>query len=176
MKGMVFTEFLEMVEAEFSANMVDDIVAEANPASGGAYTAVGVYDHQELVNMVIALSRHSGIPVPDLVKAFGKHLFKIFSKNYKRFFENVPDAFTFLYGIEEVIHAEVIKLYPDAMLPKFDCKRENDTLYMTYHSDRHLADLAEGLILGSAEYFGESFDLKRDELDEDSTLFSLTKQ
>jgi len=70
----------------------------------------------------------------------------------------------------------VIKLYPDAKLPKFDCIRENDTLYLTHHSDRHLADLAEGLILGSADYFGESFDLKRDELDGDSTLFTLTKQ
>ena len=176
MKGMVFTEFLEMVEANFSADMVDDILAETNLASGGAYTAVGVYDHQELVDMVVALSRHSGIPVPDLVKAFGKHLFTIFSQNYKRFFENVPDAFSFLHGIEEVIHAEVIKLYPDAKLPKFDCKRENNTLYMTYYSERHFADLAEGLILGSAEYFGETFDLKRDELDKDSTLFTLTKQ
>jgi Haem-NO-binding len=175
MKGMVFTEFLEMVEAKFSANMVDDILAEAKPASGGAYTSVGVYDHQELVDMVVALSRHSGISVSDLVKTFGRHLFTSFSQNYQRFFENVPDAFSFLHGIDQVIHAEVIKLYPDAKLPKFDCKRENDTLYMTYHSDRHLADLAEGLIMGSTEYFGESFDLKRDELDANSTLFTLTK-
>ena len=172
---MVFTEFLEMVETKFSANMVDDIIAEANPASGGAYTSVGIYDHQELVDMVVALSRHSGIPVPDLVKIFGRHLFTVFSQNYKRFFENVPDAFSFLHGIDKVIHAEVMKLYPDAMLPKFDCKLEHDTLYMTYHSDRHLADLAEGLILGSAEYFGESFDIKRDELDVNTTLFTLTK-
>lgn len=33
MKGMVFTEFLEMVEAKFSADMVDDIIDDANPAS-----------------------------------------------------------------------------------------------------------------------------------------------
>jgi Haem-NO-binding len=175
MKGIVFTEFLEMVEVKFSADMADDILNDANPASGGAYTAVGIYDHQELVDMVVSLSEHSGIPVPDLIKTFGKHLFTVFSRNYHMFFENVPDAFSFLYGIDDVIHAEVIKLYPDAKLPKFQCEREGDTLFMTYTSDRHLADLAEGLILGSAEYFGEEITLKRDELDENSTLFTLTK-
>lgn len=36
MKCMVFTEFLEMVETKFSADMVDDIMDDANPASGGA--------------------------------------------------------------------------------------------------------------------------------------------
>jgi Haem-NO-binding len=175
MKGMVFTEFLEMVDAKFSAEMVDDILDDANPASGGAYTAVGTYDHQELVSMVVALSKRSGIPAPDLVKIFGKHLFTIFAKNYSQFFDNVPDAFTFLYGIEEVIHAEVIKLYPDAELPKFNCVRDGNTLYLTYYSHRHFADLAEGLIAGSAEHFNETFEIQRDEQDENTTLFTLTK-
>ncbi len=176
MKGMVFTEFLEMVEAKFSADMVDDILDETHPASGGAYTAVGTYNHQELVAMVVALSKRSGIPAPELIKIFGKHLFIVFSKNYGIFFENIPDAFTFLHGIEEVIHAEVIKLYPDAELPKFECKRDGNVLYLTYHSHRHFADLAEGLILGSAAYFDEYFTIERDELDENTTLFTLTKQ
>jgi Haem-NO-binding len=175
MKGMVFTEFLDMVETKFSADMMDDILEETSLASGGAYTAVGNYNHEELVEMVLALSRRSGIPATDLIKIFGRHLFTVFSKNFSMFFENVPDAFTFLYGIEEIIHAEVIKLYPDAELPTFQCKRDANKLYLTYHSHRHFADLAEGLILGSSDYFGEAFTIQRDELDENTTLFTLTK-
>lgn len=38
MKGMVFTEFLDMVETKFSAAMVDDIIEDSQVASGGAYT------------------------------------------------------------------------------------------------------------------------------------------
>ena len=45
MKGIVFTEFLEMVEDKFSADMVDDIIDDCDLASGGAYTAVGTYPH-----------------------------------------------------------------------------------------------------------------------------------
>ena len=40
MKGIVFTEFLEMVEDQ----------------SGGAYTSVGTYDHNEIFRLVNCLS------------------------------------------------------------------------------------------------------------------------
>ncbi|MFM8330066.1 MAG: heme NO-binding domain-containing protein [Candidatus Methylumidiphilus sp.] len=176
MKGMVFTEFLEMVETTFSQDMVDDILDDANPPSGGAYTAVGTYDHAELVAMVVALSQRTGVAVPTLIKAFGQHLFSVFSKNYRQFFEHVPDAFTFLSGIEEVIHAQVIKLYPDADLPRFECQREGEVLYMTYYSLRHFADLAEGLILGCGIYFGENLILQRQEIDANTTRFVISKQ
>jgi len=175
MKGMVFTEFLEMVETTFSADMVDDIIDDANPPSGGAYTAVGTYDHTELVSMVVALSNRTGIPVADLVQAFGKHVFGVFARNYQVFFTNVPDAITFLSGIEDIIHAEVIKLYPDAHLPKFDCERHGDTLIMIYRSPRHFADLALGLIRGCGEYFGNNLRIEREELDSESTKFTVTK-
>lgn len=67
MKGIVFTEFIEMVENRFSADMMDDILDAANTASGGAYTAVGTYDHGEMVALVSALSAHTGLSL--------KHLF-----------------------------------------------------------------------------------------------------
>lgn len=175
MKGMVFTEFLEMVEAKFSADMVDDIIDDANLASGGAYTSVGTYSHEELVDMVVALSNRTQIPVPVLVRTFGEHVFGVFARSFQQFFEGVPDALTFLSGIEDIIHAQVIKLYPDAQLPKFDCLREGNQLTMIYHSDRHLADLAEGLIMGCGQYFGDNLTIQRDEVNELSTRFIVTK-
>ncbi len=175
MKGMVFTEFLEMVETKFSADMVDDIIDDANPASGGAYTSVGTYSHEELVDMVVALSNRTQIPVPVLVRTFGEHVFGVFARSFQQFFEGVPDALTFLSGIEDIIHAQVIKLYPDAQLPKFDCLREGNQLTMIYHSDRHLADLAEGLIMGCGQHFGDNLTIQRDELNELSTRFIVTK-
>lgn len=174
MKGMVFTEFLDMVEDKFSADMVDDIIDDANPASGAAYTAVGTYDHQELVDMVAALSKRTEIPVDTLVKVFGEHVFTVFATNYPSFFANVPDALTFLSGIEDIIHAEVIKLYPDAQLPKFDCHYDGDTLVMDYQSPRHFSDLAEGLIKGCGAHFGTNLDIDRVELNQECTRFRVT--
>lgn len=175
MKGMVFTEFLEMVEDKFSANMVDDIIDDADPASGGAYTAVGTYDHQELVDMVVALSKRTDIPANDLVQAFGTHVFSVFAKNYPSFFDGVTDALTFLSGIEDIIHAEVIKLYPDAKLPRFDCQFEGQTLKMDYHSPRHFADLAQGLIIGCGQHFNETLEVKREDITPDHSQFLVTR-
>ena len=154
MKGMVFTEFLEMVEAKFSADMVDDIIEDSNLPNGGAYTAVGTYDHNELVQMVVALSKRTDIPAPDLVQVFGEHLFGRFNALYPSFFAGVNSALDFLEGIETVIHTEVRKLYPDAQLPQFDCTRSEDGLKMLYSSPRHFGDLAEGLIKGAVAHFG----------------------
>lgn len=44
MKGVVFTEFIEMVEGRFGLAMVDRIIEAAQLPSSGVYTAVGTYD------------------------------------------------------------------------------------------------------------------------------------
>ena len=74
MKGIVFTEFSEMVEKMFGEEMLDDIIDSTQPKSGGAYTTVGTYDHAELVNMVVELNKRTEIPVPKLIYTFGEYL------------------------------------------------------------------------------------------------------
>lgn len=43
MKGVVFTEFAQLVEANWGADMMDDIIDAVEPASGGAYCSVASY-------------------------------------------------------------------------------------------------------------------------------------
>lgn len=167
MKGVVFTEFLEMVEASFSADMVDDIIDDADLPSGGAYTAVSSYPHEEMVALVVALSKRSGMAVKDLLLAFGEHLFGRFVAGYPSFFVGVNDAFSFLAGIEDIIHAEVRKLYPDAELPRFDIEHHDEQrLVLIYDSHRHFEDLAEGLIRGCTKHFGGEILIEREVLDD----------
>ncbi|MDZ4189010.1 MAG: heme NO-binding domain-containing protein [Hydrogenophaga sp.] len=162
MKGVVFTEFLEMVEDRFSAEMVDNIIQASNLPSGGAYTAVGTYPHDEMVTMVAALSARSGLAVQDLLLAFGEHLFGRFAHGYPSFFVEQTNAFDFLAGIERVIHAEVHKLYPDAQLPRFTVEEHtHQRLVLLYDSERHFEDLAEGLMRGCMLYFGEHAVIER---------------
>ena len=174
MKGIVFTEFLEMMENRFSADMVDEVLEQAAPPSGGAYTAVGTYDHNELVGMVVVLSQRTGVAVPELVRAFGQHLFGRFFAGYPGFFVGVPDAVTFLSGIEDIIHAEVLKLYPDAQLPRFDCQFTPDGLRMHYRSPRHFEDLAMGLIEGAVNHWGGGYRIDREPTD-DGAVFVLSR-
>jgi hypothetical protein len=163
MKGVVFTGFLEMVEARHGARMFDQVIEDARPASGGAYTAVGSYPHEEMVTMLLALSRRTGVAVPDLLRSFGQYLFGHFAAGYPSFFNGVTGAMPFLAGIEDIIHAEVLKLYPDAQLPRFDVEQQGShRLVLVYHSARHFEDLAEGLIHGCIAHFGEKIEVQRE--------------
>jgi len=181
MKGVVFTEFMELVESRMGLEMLDRIITEANLPNDGAYTSVGTYDHAELVRLVQALSNATGNSVPQLIHMFGEHLFHRFSVNYKPLFADTHNAFDFLSRIDDVIHVEVRKLYPDAELPTLPCERPApERLVMHYSSPRGFGDLAEGLIAGCIKHYGESIKVTRTDLPKEGALhhvrFELVKQ
>jgi hypothetical protein len=179
MKGVVFTEFVEFAEERFGLSVADEMIARCSLPSGGAYTAIGTYDHRELVQMVGQLSELSGRPVPELLRGFGMHLLKRFASSFPKFFAH-ESVFDFLPRIEDTIHVEVRKLYPDAELPTFTCEQpEPNRLVMVYQSQRGMADLAEGLIQGAIAHFRESVLVQRDDLPTEGaqkTRFTLTRQ
>jgi hypothetical protein len=178
MKGVVFTEFVEFAEERFGLGVADDMIARCTLSSGGAYTAVGTYDHRELVQMVGQLSALSGKPIAELLRGFGTHLLKRFASSFPGFFAHAS-LFDFLHRIDDTIHVEVRKLYPDAELPTFTCEQpEPHRLVMVYQSHRAMADLAEGLIHGAIAHFGERVNVQRDDLTTDApqrTRFTLIR-
>ena len=154
MLGMVFTEFIEMVENKFSPDMADSIIQEVAPGNDGAYTAVGYYDHAELVAMVISLSKRSNIAVPELVRAFGHHLLSRFTALYPSMFARHQDLFDFVASIDGHIHVEVHKLYDQAKLPRFTVLEHTaDSMDLLYQSPRSMEALALGLLEGAIEHY-----------------------
>ncbi len=173
MKGVVFTKFLEMVESSFGFDTVDTIIEASDLPSGGAYTAVGTYPHTEIVSLVSNLSKETGIEVPLLLKTFGAYLFKVLNSSYPTYAEGVTHPLDFLESVEQYIHVEVRKLYPDAELPNFKCKRVSaNELEMIYTSARHFEDLCEGLVRGCLEEYGhKDAEITRESLPNDSEKF-----
>ena len=154
MKGLVFTEFLEMVESAHGMDTTDQLLELPELESGGAYTAVGTYDAAELVAMVVHLSKLHGVPVDDLLISFGEYLFPRFHKLFPQMFEGKATAPCFLESIHNHIHVEVRKLYPEADLPAFSYEQTPGGLVMTYISKRPFAKFALGLIHGCLAHFG----------------------
>jgi hypothetical protein len=155
MKGMVFTEFLEFVGERFGEDMVDDIIEVSALPSGGAYTSVGTYSHGEMASLCGALAERTQQPVGELVRDFGDRLSDTFARDFPDFFLRAGNLFDFLASIEAHIHIEVLKLYPDAELPRFVVEeRTAARMVLLYTSPRKMGHLSEGLILGSARQFG----------------------
>ncbi|MCA9195210.1 MAG: heme NO-binding domain-containing protein [Planctomycetales bacterium] len=162
MKGVVITEFLELVENRFGMGMADRVICKGGCPFHLGYTSVGTYDYQELIDMVRALSNETEIPVPHLIKDFGKHLFHQFRQSTPHYFETVSSTYELMTQVEEIIHVEVLRYTPEAELPRFEFpESEPNTKTIVYRSTRPLADLAEGLLLASIEFFEEQLTLHR---------------
>lgn len=162
MKGVVFVELLSMAEALVGEDAVDAVLDSVDLPSGGAFTAVGNYPCSELMTLVQAFSAHTGASVEDLQIAFGKWIFGKFKISYAEFFEGKETAFQMLESIEDEIHVEVRKLYPEAELPSFSTRRVDDsTLEMTYSSERPLVDFCRGMIDACLDHFNEPADISK---------------
>lgn len=175
MKGIVFTEFLEMVEDKFGYEIVDHILSESQLASDGVYTSIGTYPHSEIVQLLMNLSNKVELDPALLLKEFGKYIFDTFLEGYPQFFNAVDNAFDFLHSIDNHIHVEVLKLYADATLPKFNSvETEEGTMVMTYSSERKMAALAEGLIERSIAHYNEECTITTEQLKADGSEVRFT--
>jgi len=175
MKGMVFTEFIEFVEDNFGFEITQKMIDNSKTDSMGIYTGVGTYPSSELVSMVLELSDLTNTEVPELLVAYGKHLFGRFSLLYPHFFQKGVGIFDFISKIDNYIHVEVQKLYPDAELPSVETiKQGDDFMEIVYTSKRMLGDFAHGLLLGASEYFKTDMIIEKEKLIEDGSKVKFT--
>ncbi|MGC9400992.1 heme NO-binding domain-containing protein [Vibrio genomosp. F10] len=177
MKGLIFTEFMELVEREFGLEVLDTILDEAGDS--GIYTSVGSYDHKALVKLIVTLSKKTDIPSEQLQEVFGQ---SVFITLYKSMPDNAElnqcaSSFQFIRHVEDYIHLEVKKLYPDAKPPSFDFISETQTeMVFDYKSARCMSHVCLGLIKGCAEHFNESVNIatQSQTTNHDHVRFTLT--
>lgn len=154
MKGVIFN-LLEAVVTEAHGEATWDTLL-ADTGLDGAYTAVGSYPDADLLALVQAGSTRLGISETDLVRWFGRTAIPLLADRYPQFFEGHHSVTSFLPTLNDVIHAEVRKLYPDADVPEFEfLGGGDDHIRMGYRSPRRLCALAEGFVEGAADRFGE---------------------
>jgi hypothetical protein len=158
MKGVVFTQFMELVEEKFGFDAVDDMIEKAGVE--GVYTQAGNYQAEELLALVTALSEVTGVEVNDLVFAYGEHLFAILITIYPEPIKMYNSTFEFISHVDHVVHPEVKKLYPDADLPEFETiSCDENELKVIYKSTKPLMEFAKGLMVGCAKHYGETIEI-----------------
>lgn len=155
MKGIIFNLLEEVVTQHLGAATWDQLLAAAE--LDGAFTSLGNYPDEHLFKLVMAASAALNKPPADIVRWFGAKAMPLLAKKYPPLFARHTSARPFILTLNSIIHPEVRKLYPGADVPDFDFDATSpDTLVMHYRSKRKLCALAEGLVEGAAEHFGES--------------------
>ena len=178
MKGIVFTEFLELVENKFGLEMVDTIILNSNLKSNGVYTSVGTYSFSEMLQLLTHLSEKTGISIDDLLLIYAEHFFEVLKNNYPELLNAYTDPMELISSIENHIHVEVKKIYPGAELPSFEIKEKTaNSLIMIYRSSRAMHHFGLGLMKKTFEYFNVSSEIKLKKLNPQGTRveFNISK-
>ena len=162
MKGIVFTEFLDLVEERFGLEMVDAIISQSKLESKGVYTSIGTYSFSELLQLLQNLKIQTGISIDNLLLIYGEHFFSVIETN----------------SIENHIHVEVRKIYNDAELPTFIIKEKTKkTLILIYKSSRSMHHFGLGLMNKTFEHFNSKATIILEKIKKDGTevKFIITK-
>lgn len=155
MKGIIFNLFEDVVRRAYGDDAWDDLLEAARV--DGIYTSVGSYPDSDLLKLVAAMGSARELDDDAVLRWFGRQAVPTLAERYPHFFAPYGSLRAFLLALNDIIHPEVRKIYPGAEVPQFDylnlsSQRE---LRMSYRSKRRLCALAEGLISGSAEMYGQ---------------------
>ncbi|MCH9729505.1 MAG: heme NO-binding domain-containing protein [Actinomycetia bacterium] len=154
MKGVLFNAVEEAVSREWSEDLWDDLLIAADV--DGAYTALGNYPDAQLVALANAAAERLSSPVEDVLRTLGRITFEPLFARYGGLMEEPTSLREFLPILEELIHPQVLKLYPGASVPRFVLRENGADLELDYVSVRNMCTLAEGLIQGVADHYGET--------------------
>lgn len=170
MKGIIFTEFLDLVEDKFGLEMVDKIITQSKLKSEGVYTAVGTYSFSEMLQLLENLSNNTGISIDKLLLVYAEHFFSVIEINYPGLLATYNDPIEMLASIEDHIHVEVQKIYPDAELPTFMIEeRTKNSIVMIYKSSRAMHHFGLGLMNKTFEHFNSTASIVLEKIKEDGT-------
>jgi len=168
MKGIIFSSFLDFVEQELGDDFLEELIDASELRTGGAYTNVGTYPVEELVTMLDYILDQHDLDRDQLLRSFGKHTFAHLVNNYKKLVVEFKDSFDCIYNVDQTIHQNVLKLYPDAELPNMNAKilDQGGSMHLEYSSSRPFMYVAYGLLEGCVEHFGDSVTVTMNDLSE----------
>ncbi len=155
MKGILFNLMESVVERELGEDAWDDVLDAAG--LDGAYTSLGSYPDEEFSRCAEAAAVRTGRTRPDFLRWFARRGMLLLRDGYPALFAGHASARTFLEGVQSIVHAEVLKIYPGAEVPRLEVTlRGPDLAVVAYRSPRRMCAYAVGMIEGAADIFGES--------------------
>lgn len=161
MKGVLFNVVEDVVTEALSADAWDDVLDAAGVS--GSYTSLGTYPDSDLVAIVQSTAELADLSIADTLRLAGRLGFKHLVGRNPSLIEEFADWQELVSALDDIIHPEVRKVYPDAEVPGFATRPGDGVLHVTYTSRRGLCALAEGLIEGAAAWFGRAVDVDQPE-------------
>lgn len=155
MKGVVFNLLESFVVEGWGPEAWEQICDLCPLRTQEPFVGPGTYPDEDLVALAVKAAEILGVSLPDALRAFGRFSFGPLAKKFPTFVEPHDDPVRFLASVDQVIHVEVRKLWPDAVTPSFVYDGvDTRSIRITYASNRKLCHFMEGLLEGVADHFG----------------------
>ncbi|MCY1635517.1 heme NO-binding domain-containing protein [Marinifilum sp. D737] len=179
MKGIFFTELLEMAEREYGSQAVDKIIPFLEAGDHGVFNANMDYPYTQFHELINRLADEVRIAPSDLTKIYGEYLFSRLIIIYRPHFAGNSDIFEFLEQIDYFIHVKLQADFPHKGIPGFKAERiSQNTFAVSYQSKYDLIDLAIGLFMGCQKFFNEDLTVNAEiktEFDKEWVCISLNR-
>jgi predicted hydrocarbon binding protein len=122
------------------------------------FETADAYDDEWFAAQVERLVVATGTSLDEILRGFGSFAARTtFVRLHPSYYEESGDTFTFLLGIEQRIHEMVRATVTGAYPPKLHVQALKDVgVLVSYTSERRLCRMLEGLVLGTAEHYGET--------------------
>lgn len=156
MHGLIFASLRDFTIERLGPERADELWSDL------PFETTEAYDDEwfgaQLERVVDAVAE----PPADVERAFGVFAARTtFAELYPAYYAESGDVVTFLLGIEEKIHELVRATIRGARPPKLHVQPlQNLGVLVSYTSERKLCRLLEGLVLGTAAYYGEVVELE----------------
>jgi hypothetical protein len=149
--GVIFTSFRQFSWSELGSQ-ADEIWA-GRPR----YLAVEAYPDEDFDALVDHAAEVTGMSRRELLLAFGAYTSQtMFLLLRPEYYESSTGTRDFLLGVEERIHEVLRRTIPGVAPPRLNVVPLGEHgVSITYTSERRLCHLLEGLVVGTAGFYGE---------------------
>lgn len=158
MKGIIFNLLEDFIVDGWGEERFEQVMTGCPLHTKGPFVGPGTYPDSDLFAIVERTTAELGIATPAALRAFGRYAMPRLAARFEAFVRDHDHPKSFLCTVDGIIHVEVRKLFENAEPPRI---RFEDTgpreLVLHYQSKRKLCALFEGLLDGTADYFGVPF-------------------
>jgi Haem-NO-binding len=158
MKGIIFNLLEDFIVDGWGEERFERIFSACPLHTKTAFVGPGTYPDSDLFALVERATVELGVDAPTALRAFGRYAMPKLAGKFEVFVRDHRHPKSFLCTLDTLIHVEVRKLFEHAEPPHlwFEDPAPNE-LVLHYQSRRKLCPLFEGLLDGTADYFGVPF-------------------
>ncbi|MBX7144771.1 MAG: heme NO-binding domain-containing protein [Oligoflexia bacterium] len=164
MKGDIFSIYEKFVAKNFGQSVYEDALTKAEPhfETRGPFVSPEVYPDGDFITLLDKTLEIVKVPVEQAMILFGRFAFARLAATIPHLMGRYHNSVELLRELDSIIHVEVRKLRQGTNPPKFTfVLGESGAVELVYESERRLYALAQGLILGCADYFAEKVEVER---------------